>query len=248
MIRKRSHYLATRFSILALLPCLLFVLSISLMLSKPLKAQDILIVASPFENFSYYNKSGDVEGTFVKTVQRYMEQTDLTYEIRLLPWTRALRFSEQRDNVLIYSIIRNEKCEDQYHWLYKLGNVTDILITRNQEPWNKMSMRDFIDQEAVAICELNSAQCDMLHQLGFSRDNIIQLSTSNEKTLINMISRERADIVFSTKTDLEILNQQSDRFHMVDKLSTSEFYLAASKNLRADLLDKIKTSPLNKKD
>ncbi len=221
---------------------------LSLNFSNSIKAQDVIIVASPFVQYSYYNEAGEVEGIFVKEVQDFMSGTGLSFEIRLLPWTRALRVSEQRDNVLIYSIIRNEKRENTYHWLRKLGDVTDILITRNKAPWNQMSLKDFIKQDALAICELNSAQCDMLHQLGFRRDNILHLSTANEKTLTNMIVRERADIVFSTKTDLTILNQQQPLFHMVDEFTTSEFYLAARKNIRSDLLSKIQTASKNKED
>jgi len=82
--------------------------------SEPL----INIVTEHAPPLAYLDKSDSIiKGTNVELIRAVMKQTGLEYQIKILPWPRALREAKTTANTIIFSIGRTPERENEFIWL-----------------------------------------------------------------------------------------------------------------------------------
>ncbi len=108
----------------------------------PLYGAPITVVTEDFPPFQVI-EGNHVSGLRTDMVRAILDEAKVEYSIQALPWARAYNMALTQKNTLIYSMIRSEERENQFHWvgllgkvqggLYKLKSRTDINITRLQQ-------------------------------------------------------------------------------------------------------------------
>ena len=63
-----------------------------------------------------YKEKGKIVGPATDIVTDTIEQAGFSYDIKMLPWSRAYKVALTQKNTLIYSLARTADCEDKFHW------------------------------------------------------------------------------------------------------------------------------------
>jgi len=113
----------------------------SIIISKCVFSQDLIVLTEDWPPYSYQNRQGDIVGTATTRVKNALDLAGVSYQIHLYPWTRSFKLASRNKNTLIYSIFRTKEREDNFQWicpitkpiehqLFKLAARTDIHINQ----------------------------------------------------------------------------------------------------------------------
>lgn len=132
----------------------------------------------------------EVLGFATELVVTVLEEAGLEYEIRMVPWVRAMTAIDSAENVLVYSMIRSAERENKYHWIGEIIRADFCLygLRRNASslPGSLEEALDF----RIGVTR-GYVQHNYLVELGFTR--LIVANDSDQ--LIRMFRRGRIDLV-----------------------------------------------------
>src|ERR1700761_3947677 len=78
------------------------------------------IVTEEFPPFNYTDK-GRLTGYATEVVEAVLAETGVKGNFHVVPWARAMNWAQEKENVLIYSIARNEEREKIFRYV---GQIT----------------------------------------------------------------------------------------------------------------------------
>jgi polar amino acid transport system substrate-binding protein len=99
-------------------------------------AQRLEVVTEQYPPYNY-EEDGKVKGVGTEVVEEVLREAKIEYNIKVLPWARALRMAEEKENVLIYCISRTEKREELYTWAGVIAPINFYIFalkSRNDIP------------------------------------------------------------------------------------------------------------------
>jgi len=79
-------------------------------------AQEITVVTEEYPPYNF-TENNVVTGCSTEIVQEVLTRAGIDYSIRSYPWARAYKMAQDKPNVLIYSIGRNENREKLFKWV-----------------------------------------------------------------------------------------------------------------------------------
>lgn len=91
-----------------------------------------------------YEDKGQIKGQSTEIVVKVLDRAGVDYKITLFPWSRAYRIAQQKENVLIYTIVRMPLRENMFIWsrplakkdvssLFKLKDREDIQVSKLED-------------------------------------------------------------------------------------------------------------------
>lgn len=102
-----------RFLLLIVLWCSVFAAS-----KDTLADQSLLLLTEENPPFNYLDpESGTVTGPSADLVREIMRRAGVAYEIRLLPWNRAIRLAEEAPDTCVFSMNPTPEREPRFRWL-----------------------------------------------------------------------------------------------------------------------------------
>ncbi len=166
-----------------------------LLVARLANAQDLIIYTENYPPYNYLNEKDEVVGLATEKVRQVMEETDLEYDIRLVPWTRAEHYVTTQNNALIYSMTRTPKREDRFEWLVPLARSNFYLFVRTGET-RSVNAASLKSGMFTGTCVSNDLGCELFRWTDMPAGNIIPVS-STETADFRMVIAERADIYIS---------------------------------------------------
>ncbi len=155
------------------------------------ESPEITVLTREFYPLSFRDEadSGPAQGVATELVKAVLDEAGLSYQIRSLPWSRALQRHANAPNVLIYPIARTAERESRFHWvgaivplqisLYRLKSDTGINPTSIEEA------------TAFRVGTLRGGMVrEYLDRNGFS--NLIEINSINQH--LSMVDRDRYDL------------------------------------------------------
>jgi polar amino acid transport system substrate-binding protein len=208
------------------------------------KAPDLISVYT--ENYPPFNfmnlETGEVSGFATEIVRNILDDAGLRYEIKLLPWKRAVRAVQTEENALIYTIVRAPLREDQYRWLAPISGA-DFHIFMRADDKRTPSYEALKVGEYTASCVAQDITCDLLIELGIPEENIT--AVPNDKTGdFRMVVAGRTDIFIGDDDIYRYLKSQEKidvslvRKALPVNIKTG-FYLAGNVNMSDAIAQKI---------
>lgn len=205
--------------------------------TSPVHAEPLIIYTENYPPYNLLDDEGDVVGLATEKVHQVMEATGLDYEIKLVPWARAVHFTQNNSNALIYSITRTPAREDSFDWLVPLAESSFYVFNRDKD------IRP-VDPEAIragkftGACVSNDLGCELFRAIGMPQANILRIA-DNYTADFRMVIAERADLYIS---DINVNKRLrlSEGFNPVLTKPVMRldgqagFYLAGGKTLDAD--------------
>ncbi len=85
-----------------------------------INAAELKIVAEDYPPFEY-KEDGQVRGFTVEIIQILLSKTGHQGKFHILSWARAEKTALEEENVLIHTLTRSEKRENQYKWVGPLA-------------------------------------------------------------------------------------------------------------------------------
>lgn len=218
-----------------------------ILLSRVAEAkQKLQVVTEIFPPYQRYNELGKLDGWSTKIVLDILNHSKLPYEISVYPWPRTYHLATNQPGTIVYSLLRNQQREKQFHWIAPLCEV-EIFLFRFKSK-DDVIVDQFRDARAYVIgVGRDQPDRDYLLNQGFILGNNLVEVTSSEQ-LRMMMKRNRIDLIMASKQFIDTLNQSDpDRFEeLVPVYSFKEFarqlFLAAHMDTPIETVNQLKNS------
>lgn len=205
-------------------------------------ADTILVVTE--DNFRPYNytEKGNITGIATQAVRAVLDESGIDYSIQVYPWPRAYKMTETRENVLIYSIIRNPKREPLFKWigpiappvtngLFKLKYRTDIKI------------RELEDAKQYIIGSLaDSSLQQFLLKNGFHIGIQLQVVIDTKLNLEKLFA-QRVDLIIASTFHIhqyaKSIGKTPEDVELAYIFEKSQIYMAFSRSTPDRIVDRV---------
>ncbi|MFO6422095.1 substrate-binding periplasmic protein [Motilimonas sp. KMU-193] len=115
-------------------------------LSSWAKTPDYTVMTEDFFPFGYYNNQGELVGVAVEIVEQIMPSLDISRDIRVLPWARAVRDLDSHADHVLFAMARTPAREDKYQWVGPILTDRVVLFKRRSDE----TQYDTLDQAKAA--------------------------------------------------------------------------------------------------
>lgn len=173
----------------------LFFVAICLSAGAPLRAADLVVYTEDFPPYNYPAPDGSVAGTSTDVVRQVLDRAGMPYEIKLVPWSRAVQLSLADPNALIYTLARTPKRDRDYDWLVPLVRSEYHLFARSEDS-REVTLEALRSGTFRTACVTANISCEILAWMGVPSDKLTRLP--NQGTLdMQMVLAGRADVYFN---------------------------------------------------
>ena len=187
-------------------------------------------------------ETGVITGDSTKKVIEVLERAGIRYEIKILPWQRAVRAVKADKNALIYTIVRIPEREDQYRWLLPIAPA-DFYIYMKASDKRTLTYDALKTGEYTASCVAQDITCDLFRIMGMPNDHIMAVPKDTTGDF-RLVMAGRTDLFISDRSTYQHL-REIEGFDMsllrraLPVNVKSGFYLAANMDFPEEIASKI---------
>ncbi len=205
----------------------------------------LIVYTEDYPPFNYAKPDGSVGGLATERVRQVLDAAGLKYEIKIVPWARAMNYARSKPNALIYTITRTPRREYGFDWLVLLAESNFHIFARAGET-RPITRENLEAGMFTASCVTGDLSCELLVWAGVPVGNIIpipKLGTGD----FRMVLAGRADLYISDLAVNRRLRKAEGYSPELTKPvmrldSRAGFYLASGLNVPADVRARIKAS------
>lgn len=224
--------------IIPLLLSLVFVFTVS--------ANTVRFVTEDLPPLQIENGQHKPSGALVELVELLITESNLNAHIEIYPWARSYELAQTNKNTFIFSMLRSEERENNFHWIGKLFTIRSYLASlKNRDDILVNSVED-AKKYTVGSIRHDLAESYLLKK-GFEADKNLYVS-SKYPILWNMLYSGRTDIAFTNSIiwqhEIENAGLDSKQLKLIFEIPdfASDLYLAANIEMDKALIEKVKTS------
>jgi len=129
-----------------------------------------------------YKEKGKIVGPATDIVTKAIEQAGFSYDIQMLPWSRAYKMALTQKNTLIYSLARTAEREDKFHWIGKIMKLDYYLFGYENLPIDNNTSMDVLKNYRIGAARdsavyhyLSNLQFNHLQVVGHGKQNFSKL-------------------------------------------------------------------------
>ncbi|WP_417450868.1 substrate-binding periplasmic protein [Kordiimonas sp.] len=216
-----------------------------LLLTSPTSSAEVTVYTEDYPPYNYVGDDGTIEGIATAKVRQVLDAAGLDYEIRMVPWSRAVLYAGRQDNALIYTITRTPLREEQYDWLVPVATSNFYLYARADDP-RPVTPDALRSGMFSAACVTGDLTCDLLATTGIPEERIVYISDSNTGDF-RLVVAGRADLYISELAANSRLRHAGGFDLDVTKPTLrlggkTGFYLASGKHVSPELRSRIRRS------
>ncbi|WP_019676093.1 substrate-binding periplasmic protein [Arsukibacterium perlucidum] len=178
-------------------------LSLSLLMSMPLAATNIRVVTEYRSYYQMQNSDGSLGGYATDVVQALFAVTGDTPEFEVNSWGRSYYEAETNNNVLIYSMSFNPERAELFDCVAELDNEELFFWALKDNIKRPLDTLNDLRQYHIAV-SIASNPDQYLTAQGLPR----LLRTSTPEYALNMLYRNRVDILISVEKSIHYRAQQ----------------------------------------
>lgn len=209
----------------------------------PSQAKDVVIYTEDYPPYNYRDNNGQIVGGATANVRELLAKSGLSYEIRMVPWARAITGIQSSDTALIYSIVRMPSRETNFTWIAPLAPSSFYLFSRRNDSrvFTFQAVREGL---YTGACFHTDITCELMRMAGFPAHKVHPVIDKDTGDFL-MVRAGRADLFATEKFAGERLRIRdgfgADAVKPVLRIAPStDFYLAGGKGLNAEIAAKIK--------
>jgi len=215
--------------------------SVILLLACTLAARGtvVTVVTENYPPYNYLSEDGTIAGAATTLVHKVMRSSGLDYEIRLLPWPRAVRNTLAGDNTLIFSIARSPSRESDFNWLVPLAEDTYYLFGRTGDT-RRITAEDARAGKYRVVCIFEDISCPLIRNYGIPDDCILEGIDITRTDAMKLVQTGRVDFyvagTVNHRSNIERLGFHANTFGPKLSLETGmTLYLASGKKVRPEI-------------
>lgn len=161
----------------------------------PVHADPLIIYTENYPPYNLLDDDGEVVGLATEKVRQVMASSGLEYEIRLVPWSRAVHYTQNNSNALVYSITRTPARERKFDWLVPLAESSFYVFNREKDI-RVIDLESIKSGAYTGACVSSDLGCELFRAIGMPNDKILRIA-DNETADFRMVVAERADLYIS---------------------------------------------------
>lgn len=194
------------------------------------------------ENWRPYNylENGEVKGVSTKIVKEILDKAGFNYDIHVLPWARAYKIAQTKENTLIYTIIRIDPREELFQWIGRLGKggTTSLYRLKSRKDINPSTIME-------AKKHLITTNAKSMDHVWLEHHEFYHLHiTPKVENAIKVFFLGRADMIALNDAILEQelanLDYSPDQLQKVMPLFSTPPYLAASLQTSKEVVERLR--------
>ena len=190
-----------------------------------------------------YSVDGQLQGRAYTITQQIMDASQVEYDFKFYPWNRIYQLAMKTEDHLIVGLGRTNKRENHFTWITPVRKPAKIFAYQLKNSPVKINTESDLLNYLLAV-ERGSFTHDYLLALGYDRKKLI--TVSRMKQLLMMAQHGRIDgfILDESVFESESIKNNIDAGLFKKSFLAFEVteYLAASKNISAEVVNKIKKS------
>jgi ABC-type amino acid transport substrate-binding protein len=199
------------------------------------------IVTEHFPPFQIKH-ADSLDGWAVQRVQALLAHADLSSEIEVLPWPRAYKIATTRPNTLIFSLLKTEERQPQFHWIAPLCPMHIGFYTSESRADINATTIDGLKPYVIGV-ERGQANQHYLEKHGFIVDKNLVL-VQHKDVLHQMLALGRVDVMLLSQHYVQQWQQQHPNRPTLKPLFMAEdlaqmLYLAAHLDTDPALIAKL---------
>ncbi|MBF0452297.1 MAG: transporter substrate-binding domain-containing protein [Candidatus Magnetomorum sp.] len=242
MFQKFIHYLT----------CSIIVLTVTPFISY---CESLEVVTENWRPYNY-EEQGVIKGISSEIVKKVLDRSGLQYTISIYPWSRAYKMALEKENVLIYTIIRIPQRENLFKWVSPLGKggVTSLYRLKDNTEVHIKTLEDA--KKLDIVTNLNSMDHIWLTNNGFTQlytpaavENAIKMIFKKRINLIafdnTVMKKECANFGFDSRELVEVIPLFKTPPYMALSLKTSDSILQQLQRSYNELFKEKKINGVN---
>jgi len=206
-------------------------------------AADVTLYTESYGNFNYLDENGKVAGRAAGMMRQVMRESGLDFDIKLVPWNRAYRLATERDDALVYALMRRPDREPLFHWLVPVLETELYLYGRKDE--TRAINYALLKSGAIkGACTVGDVTCGMLRGFGIPDSQLIELTDPDHRAVTRVVTGGRADVFIAQDM---LHGRRADAgpfpFKMLFELKEKQhFYLAAGKQVKPATVEAVRAA------
>jgi len=219
-------------------------LTLLLLLSSSTLSQSLRIVTEKLPPLQYVQQNGALTGAMVDLVNLLLTKANINGDIEIMPWARSYQVALERENTLIFSMLRGKDREDKFIWVGKLFAVNSYLVALKSNATFDISSIEEAKKYSVGTIRKDLAE-SYLRKHGFTEESNLYLN-SNYNVLWHMLYNGRTDLAFTNdilwKYEIADSNLDPSQVEIVYQIPdiASDLYLAASFGTDEKIINQLK--------
>lgn len=218
-------------------------LSVSTICSaKESNAETIIVGCSDWKPYCF-PVDDQLQGHSYAIIQKIMDASQVEYNFKFYPWNRIYQLAMKTEDHLIVGLGRTNKRENHFTWIAPVRKPAKIFVYQLKNSPVKIDNESDLFNYRLAV-ERGSFTHDYLLALEYDRKKLI--TVSRMKQLLMMAKHGRIDgfILDESVFESESIKNNIDAGLFKKSFLAFEVteYLAASKNISAEVVNKIKKS------
>jgi len=212
----------------------------------PSATEPLKVVTEEMYPLNYRDSSsGKLKGLSIEIVEAILRASGQSVPIQMLPWRRAYRMALNRENTLIFSLVRSPERESLFHWIGPVHSLNGYLIALNSRDDIQLKSLDDANRYQIATISEYYTE-DYLLNRGIKRDKLESVPQGLQA--IKMLLSGRVDLIALSDVNFSQnirklgikpkLNFKTKYKFNTDKV---ELYLALSKTTPDHLVKKFQT-------
>ncbi|WP_088328376.1 transporter substrate-binding domain-containing protein [Lacimicrobium sp. SS2-24] len=202
-------------------------------------ARELRVVTEDLPPYQLVENGQVTGGLSYHIMQEVLRRAEVDPVHEVMPWARAYRTALERDNTLIYSMIRSDKREPLFHWIGRLQRIDyQFYGLRSNQQLHVNTVEDALNYTVVSI--RNSFEASSLKQLGFElgRNLILVVDYASAWEILEL---GRADLIFADAATLTSITSDPALFSKYgDRVKSRDLYVAANLNTRQSLISELR--------
>ena len=201
-------------------------------------ATNLIYMTDEYPPFNY-KKNGKLKGIAVDLLKAIWEKMGVPeQEIQLLPWERAYKLIQVKENSVLFSTTRSIGRENMFKWVGPIKTDFIGFIARKDrniklyspEDAKKYKLATVRDDYCEAVLKIKGFDFNKVERASDLNINIIKLRNGRIDMVVNSVLR-----IFM---EMEKKGIDTSDFETVGKLTNSDLYYAFNKNTPQELVDK----------
>ena len=222
--------------LLVILIGILLICSFLIYLNSKNDLNNIRILTEEYPPLQYLNENNVLDGYATNVVLATLKELKITKKIELLDWDTAYQLILGKDNIALFSTMKNKEREDKFKWVGPIGTLKIALYRNDFDNFGITSLEQAKKYKISAVKDYGYTE--NLIALGFK--NIIECD--NEKEALNKLLTKEVDLYLTSNITLdELIKKEGIPFSSIEKeynVSISQFYIAFSKTYPDALIEK----------
>ena len=156
----------------------------------------IRVVSEYLPPYQFYDEQNRLTGLSVDIIRALMAKTMQHSQIEILPWSEAYQLATERENVLIFSIVRSKERMNQFKWVGDILKLHYYFTTLKSRDDISISNIQDVKKYVTGVAH-GSFEYELLNRYGFASGRNLQINTE-QFPLINQLLKGEIDMIFGS--------------------------------------------------